>query len=309
MNDSARGGGSAARVTPPSARALDPLAAALTVVLCLSWGLNQVAIKIAVADIPPLMQAAARSAGALVLIVAWCRWRGIALFARDRTLVPGLVAGVLFATEFALMYGGLQFTSASRSALFLYTAPFFVALGARWFLAERLNAMQWSGLVLSFIGAAIAMGGPTSAGDPRMVLGDFMLIGAGAAWAATTLTIKATRLVAVAPEKTLVYQIAVSAPLLVVGSIVFGEPWPVTASALSLACLAYQTVGVVAVTYLLWFGMVQRYSASRLSAFTFLTPLFGIGAGHLLLGDPLTPPFAVAVVLVVAGLVLVNRPK
>jgi len=55
--------------------------------------------------------------------------------------------------------------------------------------------------------------------------------------------------------------------------------------------------------------LIQRYSASRLSAFTFLTPLFGVAAGHLVLGDPLTPAFALAVGLVVTGLVLVNRPR
>jgi drug/metabolite transporter (DMT)-like permease len=80
-------------------------------------------------------------------------------------------------------------------------------------------------------------------------------------------------------------------------------------SAVALGSLLYQTVWVVAVTFLAWFALIQRYSASRLSAFTFLTPLFGIAAGHVVLGDPLTPAFALAAGLLVAGLVLVNRPR
>lgn len=78
-------------------------------------------------------------------------------------------------------------------------------------------------------------------------------------------------------------------------------------SALALGSLAYQTVWVVSVTFVVWFALIARYSASRLSAFTFLTPLFGVAAGHLVLNEPLTTAFAAAVVLVAAGLVLVNR--
>jgi drug/metabolite transporter (DMT)-like permease len=66
---------------------------------------------------------------------------------------------------------------------------------------------------------------------------------------------------------------------------------------------------VVSVTYVVWFALVVRYSANRLSAFTFLTPLFGVAAGHLVLNEPLTPPFVLAVAFVAFGLVLVNRPR
>jgi drug/metabolite transporter (DMT)-like permease len=59
---------------------------------------------------------------------------------------------------------------------------------------------------------------------------------------------------------------------------------------------------------LLWFGLIKTYSASKLSAFTFITPLFGVAAGYLIMGDHLTPAFGVAALLVVAGLILVNRP-
>lgn len=293
-----------------TARPLDAGAATATVVLCLSWGLNQVAIKLAMADIPPLIQAGVRSAGALVLIAAWMLARRMPLFGRDGTLWPGLLAGTLFGCEFALIYAGLQFTTASRSALFLYTAPFFIALGARWLLpGEGLRPAHWLGLALSFAGVAIAVGAPSEIGGVRTLLGDAMLIAAGVLWAATTLVIKTSRLAVVPAEKTLIWQIAVSIPVFLVGSLVAGEAWPQTASSASLAWLAYQTVWVVGVTYAVWFVLVQRYSASRLSAFTFLTPLFGVAAGHLILDERITPAFGAAVALVIAGLVLVNRPR
>ena len=291
-------------------RPLDAVAAALVVMLCLSWGFNQVAVKLAIHDIPPLIQGAIRSLGATLLVTGWCALRGIPLFKRDGTLIPGLVAGTLFGLEFALIYQGLAFTTATRAVLFIYLAPFFVVLGARIVLpADRFRLSQWIGLALSFAGMIVAFGLPTPALDPRQTLGDLMCVIAAALWAATTLTLKASALNRVSAEKTMLYQLVVSAPILAVAAWVTGEHithWP---SAQAVGALAYQTVWVVSVTFVIWFALIARYSANRLSAFSFLTPLFGVAAGHLVLGEPLTPAFAAAVVLVAAGLVLVNRPR
>ncbi len=295
---------------PVKSRPLDALAIALTLVLCLSWGFNQVAVKLAIHDIPPLTQSAARSLIAALLVGAWCRLRGIALFARDRTLWAGGAAGVLFALEFLLVYQGLVFTTATRAVLFLYTAPFIVVVAARWFLpGERFHVTQWAGLLLSFAGIVIAFGLPTPAADPRQTLGDLMMVGAAAAWAATTLIIKVSPLNRVSAEKTMLYQLVVSAPLLALAALALGERIQAVPSALAIGAFVYQAVWVVAFTYVVWFALIVRYSATRLSAFTFLTPLFGVAAGHLVLDEPLTPAFAVAVALVAVGLVLVNRPR
>jgi drug/metabolite transporter (DMT)-like permease len=293
-----------------SARPLDAFAVSLTIALCLSWGFNQVAVKLALPDIPPLIQSATRSTGAALIVGAWARLKGIPLLDRDRTLLPGIIAGVLFGTEFLLIYRGLLWTTASRAVLFIYLAPFFVVLGARWLLpGDRFGAAQWAGLALSFGGMAVAFGLPTPAADPRQLLGDIMMVAAAAAWAATTLVIKASALARVSSEKTMLYQLVVSAPMLALGAVVFGERMAAMPSLVSLASLAYQTVWVVSVTFVLWFALIVRYSASRLSVFTFLTPLFGVAAGHLVLGEPLTPAFAAAVALVATGLILVNRPR
>jgi drug/metabolite transporter (DMT)-like permease len=294
----------------PSARPLDAFAVLLTVALCLSWGFNQVAVKLAIPDIPPLIQAATRSAGAALIVAVWTRLKGVPLLDRDRTLVPGIVAGVLFGTEFLLIYRGLLWTTASRAVLFIYLAPFFVVLGARCFLpADRFGLSQWMGLTLSFVGMIVAFGLPTPAADPRQLTGDIMMVAAAAAWAATTLVIKASALARVSPEKTMLYQLVVSAPMLALGAALFGERMTAMPALVPLASLAYQTVWVVSVTFVLWFALIVRYSASRLSVFTFLTPLFGVAVGGLVLGEPLTPAFAAAVALVAIGLILVNRPR
>lgn len=294
----------------PSSRPLDAFAIAVTIGLCLSWGFNNVAIKLAIHDIPPLIQSAARSVLAASAVGIWTQLRGIALFKRDGSLPAGILAGVFFALEFVLIYRGLLWTTATRGVLFLYLAPFFVVLGSRWLIpGDHFRRSQWLGLLLSFAGIVIAFGLPTPAANPRQILGDLMLVGGAAAWAATTLIIKSSALSRVSAEKTLLYQLAVSAPLLGLGALLFGEHIDAMPSPLALGAFAYQALWVVSVTFTVWFALIVRYSAARLSVFTFLAPLFGVAAGHFVLNDPLTPAFAVAVVLVAGGLLLVNRPQ
>lgn len=298
------------RAIDHSVRPLDSVGAAIVVALCLSWGLNTVAIKLTLPDVPPLIQATIRSLGALAVVVLWCAARRIPLLQRDGTLVPGVVAGALFGVEFVLIYSGLQLSLASRASIFLYTAPFFVALGGAFFLpGERLGVWQWLGLALSFTGMVVAIGVPQAAVNARVLTGDALLIGGGAAWAATTLIIKGSRLRLISPEKTLAYQLLVSVPILAAGAWALGEHLVATPRPAALWWLVYQTVWVVGVTYAVWFAMIKSYSASRLSAFTFLTPLFGVIAAHFMLGDPIDWPFALAAGLVVGGLILVNRPR
>jgi drug/metabolite transporter (DMT)-like permease len=292
-----------------TSRPLDAVAALIMLGLTLSWGLNQVSVKLALPEIPPFIQATVRSIGAFVLVAIWARYRGISLNVRDGTLIGGLAAGALFGIEFLLIFPGLTFTAASRATLFIYTAPFFVAIGSTALLGERLRAVQWIGLLLSFAGLVVAFGVPDASRDGRQLIGDLMMVGAGAAWGATTLVIKGTALRSARPEKVLAWQLAVSIPMLAAGALLMGERMTTMPGAAALGWLAYQTVWVVPVTFAIWFAMVQRYSASRLSAFTFLTPLFGVASGHFVLGEPISWAFGLAVALVIAGLILVNRPN
>jgi drug/metabolite transporter (DMT)-like permease len=290
-------------------RPLDAASMALVVAICLTWGFNQPAIKLAIHDVPPLTQCAIRSALATLIVLGLMRWRGLPIAARDGSLAAGLICGALFGVEFLLIYRGLLYTTASRAVLFIYLAPFFVVIGARVVLpGDRFNAMQWLGMAMAFAGMMTAFGVPAPASSPHQLLGDLMMAAAALAWAATTLVIKTSALSRVSSEKTLLYQLVVCVPIVTLGALVFGERITAMPSAVAFGSLAYQTV-VVGTTFSLWFALIVKFSASRLSAFTFLTPLFGVAAGHLVLGEPLTPAFVVAVLLVATGLILVNRPR
>ncbi len=289
-------------------RPLNAGAIALMLLLCVSWGFNQIAVKLVLPEIPPFLQGTLRSVGALMVILLIAQFRGTKLFGRDGTLRAGLFCGLLFGIEFVLIYRGLLLTSASRAVVFLYVAPFFVALGSYRFLGERLRPGQWGGLALCFAGVALAIGVPQPDVDANVLLGDLMIVGGGALWA-TTLLVKTTRLMHAPPEKALGYQVAMSIPILGFAAWVSGETIARVPGTLSLALMAYQAFWVVGLTFMLWFTLVRTYSASKLSAFTFITPLFGVAAGYFIMHDHLTLAFGAAALLVIAGLYLVNRPN
>jgi drug/metabolite transporter (DMT)-like permease len=287
-------------------RALDGNAYAVMILLTALWGFQQVTVKAIAADVSLVMQAAIRSVLAAALLLAWARVRGIALFSRDGTLVPGLVAGLLFGVEFVFIYAGLEHTNASRMSVFIYLAPPLTALGLHLFVrGERLVPGQWLGIAVAFAGIVLAFGEGFASGSNTM-LGDLCGIVGAALWAATTVLIRATRLSRSSASKTLLYQLGVSALILPLASLLLGEPGIRNVDALVLASLAYQGAIVAFASYLAWFWLLTRYFAARLSVLSFLTPMFGVLFGVALLGEPISASFALAAALVAAGIVLVN---
>lgn len=286
---------------------LDAFAITAMLVLCALWGFQQVAIKLAAPSISLVMQAAIRSVIATVLVLAWAKARRIPLFARDGTLLPGLLAGLLFGGEFALIYAGLNHTTASRMVVFIYLAPPLTALGLAIFVpGERLGRAQWLGVATAFAGIAFAFREGLDAGGRSTFVGDALGIAAAAGWAATTVLIRATRLARVSATKTLFYQLAVSAALLPIVSLALGEPGVIAWTPVAIASLAYQSIIVAFASYLIWFWLLTRYLASRLSVFSFAAPLFGVAFGHFVLDEPITPAFLVSAAMVGAGIALVN---
>ena len=288
---------------------VDALAVLMMVMLCMSWGFQQITIKFAAAGISPIMQAGLRSIVATLLLLLWAQMRRIPLFGRDGTLAVGMAAGLLFAGEFVFIYAGLAHTTASRMVVFIYLAPCLTALGLQWFVpGERLNAVQWTGVGLAFLGVALAFAdGFTAAAGPTLIGDVFGVIGA-ALWAATTVLVRSTRLTSASAAKTLFYQLALSALVLPLVSLAVGERGVVALTPMVVACLAYQGVIVAFASYLAWFWLLTRYLAGRLAVFSFLTPMFGVAFGVIFLSEPLSAAFIGAALLVGAGIVLVNRP-
>ena len=288
-------------------RPLDVIAYGVMIVCALLWGLQQVTVKVGAAGVSVVMQGGIRSLLATLLLLGWARARGIPLFGRDGTLTAGLAAGSLFAVEFFLIYFGLGHTLASRMVIFIYLAPVLTALGLAWWVpSERLARVQWLGVAIAFAGIVAAFADGLGAGDRETLLGDACGVLAALLWAATTVLIRATRLASASAEKTLLYQLAISAALLPLASVFIGEPGIVRLDAVTVAMLLYQGVIVAFASYLAWFWLLTRYYAARLSVFAFIAPLAGVAFGVVLLGERLSLRFVAAALLVTAGIALVN---
>ena len=292
----------------PRREHLDSLAISLLLGCCLFWGFQQVLIKATLPLVPPMVQGCIRFIGATALLMLWCVWRRIPLWQPDGSLRAGLVAGLLFALEFVCIYTGMQRTTASRLTILLYTAPFWVALLLPlWLKHERLRPLQWVGLSLAFSGVAFALRDSLSSGGSW--LGDALSLAAGAAWGLTTVVLRTTALSRVSAEKLLFYQVGVSAAVLPLVAGAMGESFTLDYSLLGWSSLVLQAALGAFVTFLIWMWMISHYPATRVSAFSFLSPLSALVFGALWLGEPITPDLMIAMAGVGLGIYLVNRRR
>lgn len=290
---------------------LDTLATGAMLLLCVCWGFQQIAIKLVAGDVAPIMQIGLRSTfAALVLAVVVWRREGLRAFS-DGTALPGLIVGLLFAGEFLFVAQGLVHTTASHMSVFLYTAPIFAALGLHWLLPEeRMKPLQWLGVAIAFCGIAVAFlgKGGAQAGQPGagdMLLGDAMGLLAGLLWGATTVAIRKTSLSEAAPAKTLFYQMAVASVGLLAFAAATGQHG-IRYTQAAVLSVVFQSVVVALSSYLAWFWLLRRYLASRLSILSFMTPLFGVSFGVLILDEPLDAGFVAGAAMVLAGITLVS---
>ena len=287
---------------------LDALAIGLLLTCCIFWGWQQALVKATLPLIPPVMQVGSRFVLGTVVLMLWCRFRKIDLWSADGTLAAGLLVGGLFALEFTCLYIGLVHTSASRLTVFLYTAPFVVALLLpRFVVSETLKPLQWLGLGCAFVAVMFAMMDNFAGGS---WLGDGLARAAGFFWGLTTVAIRATKLGSIRAEKLLFYQLAVSSVILLVLSPLLGESlWDTLPrmNAFAWTSLAVQAVLGAFASYLVWMWLLGRYPATKLSSFVFLTPVFALVFAAMWLDEPITIRLVVALILVGLGIVLVNR--
>lgn len=289
---------------------LDGFAIVVMLVLCICWGLQQVAVKATAGSISPMLQTGLRSGLAALMVGALMLRQGISLSALAAPFWPGIGAGVLFGGEFVCVAIALNYTSASHVVVFLYAAPIFTVLGLNWGVAgERLGRLQWVGIVAAFAGIALAFSNGlvgTGAGLARTLIGDALALLASLLWSATTILVRRSALSETTPTITLVYQLAVAGLILLAIGVGSGDVGTISMDKMAWISMVFQVVVIAFASYLAWFWLLRHYLASRLSAFSFLTPLFGVGFGVLLLGEQLTGRFIAGALLVLAGIVLVN---
>ncbi|MBY4891597.1 DMT family transporter [Rhodobacteraceae bacterium N5(2021)] len=269
---------------------------------------NQVVIKLVNEGLQPVFFAGLRSVGGALLIFGWMKLRGLSVAIAPGTIPAGLMIGVVFALEFICLFWALDLTSVTRTSVIFYTMPMWLALAAHVLIpGERLTPMKSAGLLLAFAGVVVALTMRGDGAGETSILGDILALLGAIFWAAIALCARATKLSTVRPEVQLLWQLTISAPLLLLAALFFG-PLLRDPELIHWVGLAFQTVVIVSAGFLFWLWLLTIYPASSVAAFSFLTPVFGVALGWLLLGEEVGPGILVALVLVCAGLVLVNRP-
>lgn len=282
---------------------------AVLLILTLVWGANMAVVKIGARELPPLFMAGFRSLVASLCLYIWMKKKGVPPFPSKNLLFHGVVTGLLFGAEFALIYVGLQYTLASRTYILVYSAPFFVAFGAHYLLkGDRLNPWKVTGLIVAFAGIVTLFIKDIGIFTFSALSGDFMALLAGAVWGATTIYIKKYLAYRTVPLQTLFYQVFFSAPPLILLSMILEDPLLGKLTWSSGLSLFYQCIIVAFLSYLVWFELIHRYPVSLLHAFTFFTPVFGVFlSGALILGEIVGPRLIISLGLVSLGTLLVNR--
>ncbi len=289
---------------------IDLLGAVILLVIMMMLGLNQVAVKLVNEGLAPMFQAGLRSLAAAPIVLAYTLFRGKTIDVSAPILIPGMLCGACFATEFVILFQAIEYTTVSRASVFFYTMPFWVALAAHFLIpGEQLTKLKITGLVLACAGVAIALSNNSAPAGPNSLLGDLMSLVAASLWAAIAIIARTTRFSTIAPEVQLLYQVVVSAMILMPVILLFGETFR-QPTLFHWTIFAMQVVFVVCMGFLAWFWVLSVYPASDMASFSFLAPVFGVLFGWLVLGEQLGWTILAALALVGTGIVLVNRkPK
>lgn len=276
---------------------------AVIVVLAILWGINYPAIKISNTGLSPVFTTFLRSLIASFLGIIYCIIIKQPLFHKGILLFHGFVTGMLFGLEFACLYLGMLYTDAARAAVFVYFSPFVVALGAHFFLKEKLNSLKIFGLFLAFIGVFLVFKDkPSQRSGDLMFLGDILEITAAIFWGTTTLYIKKYLARSVHPINTFLYQLVFSIPIILICAYILEDKWIFNININVLASVGYQSIIIAFATYLIWFMLIHRYPVARLSVFTFLTPVFGVLFGVIVLGEKITAGLILGLICVSIGI-------
>lgn len=289
---------------------IDAFGAVALVFFSLLLGLNQALVKLVNAGFAPVFQAGLRSVCAFFPVLLFALFMRRRLSVADGSLTPGLITGTLFAAEFILLFQALDYTSVARASIFFYTMPFWVAVAAHFLIpGEAMSRIKALGLLLAVAGVALALSRNAAPATDMALIGDLMCLLGAIGWAAIALIARTTALSKSSPEMQLLYQLAVSAPIMLVLAFALGETVR-EPTATHYVIFAFQVFVVVSVGFLSWFWVLSIYPAADMASFAFLAPVFGVFFGWWIFDDPITWTVVVALTLVAVGIYLVNRkPK
>jgi drug/metabolite transporter (DMT)-like permease len=276
------------------------------VVLTMLWGLNYPAMKIANLGFSPIFNAFLRSFIASSIGVTYCLSIRQPLFHRDIRLFHGFMVGLLFGVEFVCIYLGMRYTDAARAAILINCSPFVVVVGAYLFLGEKLTVTKILGLLLAFAGLYLVFRGKPKSWSPSMLFGDLLELSGALLWGATTIYIKKYLAERVHPIHTFLYQLVFSVPVIFFCALTLEPKWVLNVTGAVTAAVIYSAVIVAFASYFTWFRLIHAYPVSELAVFTFLSPVFGVAAGAIVLSEQLTVGLILGLAFVSGGIYVTN---
>lgn len=304
----------AASDASPSASAVTTHGISLAIVplmlfLTALWGINAVFIKVLTLGMTPLMAAGLRGAVGLACLTVYGVYKGESLRFHGWPLFHGVMNALIFAFEFVLFYTGARFTTGGHMSIFINMAPFFVAVSAHYLLpGDRLTWMKGAGLGLAFLGVATLFSNDILVQHAGNWRGDVLVLLGAWLWGATTIYAKRVMVHIMSPFRLIYIQVLVSTPLLIGAGLLFERNWFFNVSAVTVGALLFQGIVVVSFSYVAWTVLLKRFAASALQSFTFLTPVWGVFFGIVLMGDEPQVLMIAGIALVGLGLYLINRP-
>ena len=293
----------------PSNQDLSFAVGLVTIFLCAIFGSNAVAIKLAFSGLGVFTTAAIRFSIAALAIFVWAKVSGQTIGLKKGQLHQVLILSVLFAIQLSMFYFGLSKSNASRGTLIVNLLPFWVLFLAHFFIpGDRITGRKFLGILLGFGGVAF-MFAETKGMAAGFRAAELMILSATFIWACSVIYLK--RIIAgFSPFQITLYSMIFSVPIFFIEALLWDAPMVTHWDSKIIGALLYQSLVTAAFGFVAWNTLLQKYGAVALHSFIFIMPIAGVALGGLVLGEPITAKILIALVLIVAGILVVHlKPR
>lgn len=292
-------------VTAAASRNFSFLAALFTIMLCILFGANAVAIKITFAGLGVFTTAGLRFAIAAIAIYLWARSTGRSAALKKGQFRQALIFASLFAGQLSLFYLGLSKSNASRGTLIANLVPFFVLFLAHFFIRDdRITLRKFVGILMGFCGVVFVFLEKKGV-SAALNAGDFIILLATFVWACNAVYVK--KIIAnYRPYQIVLYSMLLAVPVFFLEALLFDGILIGRVDFKILGALLYQALVTASFGFVAWNSLLQKYGAVALHSFVFIMPVAGVALGGLVLGEPITGKILLALLLIVSGILVVH---
>ena len=292
-------------VQQPSNPELSFSAVVFTIFLCIIFGSNAVAVKIAFSGIGVFTSAAIRFGIASIAIFLWARITGQSIILKKGQIHQVLIFSLLFTIQLSLFYLGLSKSNASRGTLLANLVPFFILFLAHFFIpGDRITRRKFFGILLGFAGI-IFMFIDEEAIHAGFRTGDLIILCAVTIWACATVYLK--RIIGTfSPFLLVMYSTLFSVPLFLAAALLWDQAMIFQLNAPVIGAILYQSLITASFGFVAWNTMLKKYGAVSLHSFMFIMPISGVALGGLVLDEPISLKILLALVFIVFGILVVH---